>query len=103
MNDLEFGLLVLVLVALAGFAVLRARRLLRDDGRLRLPEVLRGQGLALPQDGSDADMRALAIATRRCVACAEHARCDELLAARDWDRLREICPNSAYLSRLRDR
>ena len=98
MNDLGLGLLVLlVLLALAGFAVLRARRLLRDDGRLRLPEVLRGQGRALPYDDSEAGMRALAIAARRCVACAEHARCDELLAAHDWHRLREICPNSHYV------
>jgi hypothetical protein len=104
MNDLVAGLTVLLALAgIAAFAVLRTRRLMRDDGRLRLPEVLRGQGLVpAPVDG-DAGARALGIATRRCVACAHHARCDALLAARDWQRLVEICPNRAYFDALHAR
>jgi len=95
------GVVVLVLFVYAVFVI--GRRLIRDDGRLRLVDRLRGQGLALPATKNEAVLRAGAFAVRRCVACAGHARCDELLAARDWDALREICPNTPYIDSLRPR
>jgi len=110
MNTLE-SLLPMLLVVLAVVGVsagaytvmASALRMLRYDGRLRLSEALQGQGLALPEVHSDAAVRALGIATRRCVTCAEHARCDTVLAAGDWKTLPEICPNTPYIDGLRPR
>lgn len=75
----------------------------RDDGRLRLLEAARGQGVALPKPDSSTPVHASALAVRRCVFCTEHSRCDALLDARDWRSLRDICPNTDYLDRLRRR
>lgn len=110
MNALE-SMLPMLLVALAvvgvsagAYTVMNsALRMLRYDGRLRLSEALHGQGLALPEMHGDASVRALGMATRRCVTCAEHARCDSVLAAGDWKTLPEICPNTSYLDGLRPR
>jgi hypothetical protein len=108
MNALEptLPMLLVVLavvgVAFAAYAVMNsALRMLRYDGRLRLAEALHGQGLALPEVHSDASARAFGTATKRCVTCAEHARCDELLAAGDWKTLPEICPNTSFIDGLR--
>ena len=108
MNAIE-PTLPMLLVLLAVVAVCTAAyttgasllRMLRYDGRLRLSEALQGQGLALPEVHSDASVRALGIATRRCITCAEQARCDNALAAGDWTMLREICPNTSYIDGLR--
>jgi hypothetical protein len=72
------------------------RRMMRDDGQLRLTRALEAQGLALPLEGELA-IRHAAHAVRRCVACREHEACDRMLAAHDWDGLREICPNTSYI------
>ena len=72
------------------------RRMMRDDGRLRLHEALDARGLALPLEG-ELELHEAACAVRRCVACREHEACDRLLAARDWEGLREICPNTTYI------
>lgn len=107
MNAIEPMLLVVlavVVVSTAAYMVINsALRMLRYDGRLRLSEALRGQGLALPEVHTDASVRALGNATKRCVTCTEHARCDELLAAGDWNTLPEICPNTSYIDALRER
>ena len=95
------ALLALVLGAVAWAGVVGARRIFRSEGRLRLGEAVREQGLALPEPGAAAPAIGLALATRRCMTCAGQERCDELLAAADWDGLREICPNSAYIDSLR--
>lgn len=101
----------LMLSILAAFAVIAALfsyaavvngwRLFRGDGRLRLIEAVRGQGLALPALDSERTARDAARATRRCLSCASQERCDGILAARDWKALREICPNTLYIDRLR--
>jgi hypothetical protein len=72
------------------------RRMVREDGPLRLTEMLKARGLSLPLDG-EMSLRRAAMATRRCVLCAEHERCDRIIAAQDWKKLREICPNEAYI------
>lgn len=89
-----FGALMVLLVVAAYRA---GRRISRDDGRLRLREVARARGLVLRSPESKAAIHADALAVRRCLACASQARCDRLAAARDWDALRELCPNSTYL------
>ena len=107
MNAIEPMLLVVLNVVVVGTAAYMvmssALRMLRYDGRLRLSEALHGQGLALPEVHTDASIRALGIATKRCVACTEHARCDQMLAAGDWKTLPEICPNTSYIDALRPR
>ena len=73
-------------------------RLLHDDGRLRFHDALRLQGITLSPTKNEAVVRTRAIAARRCVGCWQHERCDRLLAARDWDGLRDICPNSGFFA-----
>jgi len=102
------ALMLLFLVVLSVVAVLFCYaavadgwRLFHSDGRLRLYEALRGQGLALPPINTEHAARDAAVATRRCLACASHAQCDELLAQHEWNALREICPNTPYIDRQR--
>jgi len=103
MNTL-LAVLLGTIAALLGVALYAAvamgRRILRDDGRLRLVEAVHGRGLALPGPENETCVHDAALAVRRCVACAAHERCDVLLAARDWNGLRAICPNSAYIELL---
>jgi hypothetical protein len=104
MSAIEIAVLIVIVLLLGGVVyagVTGALRLLRQDGRLRLSEAVQGQGLALPGPERDTGLRALGTATRRCLLCTEHARCDELLEAGDWHTLREICPNTAFIDSLR--
>lgn len=98
MSALWVVLFLILLIALAVWLSVGLSR--RDDGGLRLLEAARGQGVALPEPDSTTAVHAGALAVRRCVLCTEHSRCDALLDARDWDSLREICPNTDYLDRL---
>jgi len=104
MSALTLSILAAFIIIAALFsyaALIEGWRLFHGDGRLRLTEAVRGQRLTLPALDSERAARDAARATRRCLSCAAHARCDEILAARDWKALREICPNSAYIDRLR--
>lgn len=92
-------LFLILLIALAVWLSVGLSR--REDGRLRLLEAAGGQGVALREPRSNTAVHAGALAVRRCILCAEHSRCDALLDARDWPSLREICPNTDYLDRLR--
>jgi hypothetical protein len=76
------------------------KRFFGDEGRLRLTEALKARGVAMPLPDSEAELRRCALATRRCVLCVSHERCDEALERRDWQALREICPNGAYIELL---
>jgi hypothetical protein len=98
MNALWVVLFLIVIIALAVWLSVGVSR--REDGRLRLFEAARGQGVALPEPGSNTALHTSALAVRRCVLCSEHSRCDALLEARDWRLLREICPNTDYIDRL---
>jgi hypothetical protein len=103
------SILVTLLLGAAGVAVVlalykaavAARQLAAGDGRLRLMELARARGLALPPTRKHGELQANAIAVRRCLLCRRQARCDELAAAQDWAALGEICPNRAYLDSLR--
>lgn len=77
------------------------RRAMADDGRLRLRDAARVQGVALGEPVSAVELREVALATRRCVFCAEQARCDAAIAAGDLRSLRERCPNTEFLDHLR--
>jgi hypothetical protein len=99
MSAVLAALSLIALIALAVWLSVRFAR--RDDGRLRLLEAARGQGVALPERDGNMAVQNAALAVRRCVLCTEHARCDALLAARDWRSLREICRNTDYLDRQR--
>ena len=99
MSALVAALSLIAFIALAVWLSVRLSR--RDDGRLRLLEAARGQGVPLAEPDGNLAVQSGALAVRRCVLCAEHARCDALLAARDWDSLREICPNTDYLDHQR--
>ena len=96
-------LLVLVVLILAPvlYATAAALRTVRDEGRLRLFEVLRGRDLPLPEVVGEASVRAAACAVRRCVGCQSQATCDQLAARRDWNALGAICPNRDYIDHLR--
>jgi len=99
---LTFLAVLAAVVALFCYAaVVDGWRLFRGDGRLRLEEAVRGQGLTLPWLNTERAVRSAAMATRRCLTCASQSRCDEFLARREWKALREICPNTAYIDRLR--
>src|SRR3954452_13393212 len=99
---LSFIIALVVIATLFSYAALtEGWRLFNGDGRLRLTEAVRGQGLALPALDGDRAVHNAASATRRCMGCAEQARCDEVLATRDWKTLPEICPNTAYIDSLR--
>ena len=98
MNALWVVLFLILVLALAVWLSVGLSR--REDGRLRLLEAARGQGVALNEPHSNTAVYAGALAVRRCVLCTEHSRCDALLDARDWRSLREICPNTDYLDRL---
>jgi hypothetical protein len=99
MSALFTVLFLIPLIALAVWLGVGLSR--REDGRLRLLEAASGQGVALREPESNTAVHAGALAVRRCVLCSEHSRCDALLDARDWPSLREICPNTEYLDRLR--
>ena len=104
MSALMLLFLVVLAVVVALFcyaAVVDGWRLFHFDGRLRLAEAVRGQGLALPSLNTERVARGAAMATRRCLLCVSHARCDKILAQREWKALREICPNTAYIDGLR--
>ncbi len=72
-------------------------RMLHDDGRLRLRRVLARNGVAL--QAAEAGSYELALAMRRCVACAGKAQCDAWLAAHKHTGFEKFCPNADLIAR----
>ena len=88
---------VLIIVGVILYAVLASSfRLARDDGRLRLLEMLRRQGTA-PEVALDVGYQA-AIAVRRCMMCAHKAQCDEWASAKRG--IETFCPNAGFIARV---
>jgi hypothetical protein len=88
----------LLLLGVIGYGLfVESRRMLRDDGRLRLRRMLVRNGVR-PATVADEYYEA-ARATRRCVACADKARCDAWLASHRRDGFDAFCPNAAFISR----
>jgi len=72
-------------------------RMLHDDGRLRLRRMLARNGVPMAAAGaSDYEM---ALATRRCVACAGKPRCDAWLATHRREGFDRFCPNANLIAR----
>src|SRR5262245_29009172 len=88
------------LLIVAGFilyGVLAATfRAVRDDGRLRLLEMLRRQGGASEEAFNFAGYQA-AVAVRRCMMCPHKVQCDEWSGAK---RGMEFCPNAEFIARV---
>lgn len=98
-NSIVLGMAVLLLLLLAmiGYGLfVESGRMLRDDGRLRLRRMLVRNGV---RPGAAATgYYAVARATRRCVACADKARCDAWLAAHQRKGFEAFCPNASFIA-----
>jgi len=84
-------------VLAVAFALWRHRP--RADKRVRLYEMMRLRGVPPPQDRASA--HDIAIAERRCAACASKELCDELMRAGRTRGYRQFCPNALYVEWLR--
>jgi hypothetical protein len=71
--------------------------------RLRLPEMLKLRGAALPESMGEAAARDAAIAFRRCQLCSAKGVCDAYLKADNPETYRGFCPNAAYIESLREK
>lgn len=102
MNPLEtylvLGLGFLVFAAFLYALINAAWRMLRDDGRLRLDQMLCRRGVKLALAGEHAPYDA-AMAARRCAGCADKARCDAWLATGQREGFEAFCPNADYIGR----
>ena len=76
-------------------------RMLHDDGRLRLRRMLARNGIRMAAAG--ASHYEMALATRRCVACAGKAQCDAWLAAHRREGFERFCPNAQLIARCTHR
>lgn len=93
------GLLIVMLLILYG--VLAATfRVVRDDGRLRLLEMLRRQGSAAEAALDIGGSYQAAVAVRRCMMCAHKAQCDEWSGAKRG--METFCPNADFIARVAD-
>ena len=91
---IAFSILFFSAVAYATWVV--ARRIVHDDGRLRLEPMMDRHGASLRASVEDGSYQA-ALATRRCVTCADKARCDAWLASGRSEGAEEFCPNAAFV------
>lgn len=73
-----------------------AWRILHDDGRLRLERMLKRNGASLGAALGTSGYQA-AIATRRCVACADKAECDAWLRSGGRGSIPKFCPNADFI------
>jgi hypothetical protein len=94
-----FAALALV-VGVVLYAVLAvAWRMLHEDGRLRLEQMLRRHG-ATPEKAFAGPGYQAAVAIRRCIACSDKARCDEWLAKDAKRGMEAFCPNADFVGRV---
>jgi hypothetical protein len=89
---LLFVMGILVYAALAA-----SFRIMRDDGRLRLAEMLRRRG-APPEEALGVGGYQAAIAVRRCMMCPHKARCDEWSGAKRG--MEAFCPNAEFIAHV---
>jgi hypothetical protein len=73
----------------------RSRR--DDPAGLSLWERLRRLAL---RDAAQRNPQALVEAMERCAACRNSAKCEQLLASRQEDKVDALCPNVMYLAYL---
>ena len=85
-----------IVMGLILYGVLAATfRVMRDDGQLRLAEMLRRQGTA--EEALNVGGYQAAIAVRRCMMCAQKAQCDEWSGAKRG--MESFCPNADFIAR----
>jgi len=97
-NAAAAALLLIVMAIIVLYAVLAASfRIVRDDGRLRLVEMLRRQGTA-PEEALHVGGYQAAVAVRRCMMCTHKAQCDEWSGAKRV--MEEFCPNADFIARV---
>ena len=97
-NGIVLGMGALLLLGLIGYGMfVESRRMLRDDGRLRFRRMLVRNGVRPAAMATE--YYEIARATRRCVACADKARCDAWLASHRHEGFEAFCPNAAFISR----
>jgi hypothetical protein len=73
----------------------------RDDGRLRLRDMMRARRAFLPHPLTRLAAQDIVAATERCLACSEKSLCDRHLTAGTTEGYERFCPNGAYIERLR--
>jgi hypothetical protein len=97
-NGIVLGMAALLLLGTIGYGVfVESRRMLRDDGRLRLRRMLVRNGVRPATVAGE--YCETARATRRCVGCADKARCDAWLASHRREGFDAFCPNAAFILR----
>ena|SRR5512134_117522 len=97
-NGIVLGMGALLLLSLISYGLfVQFQRMLRDDGRLRLRRMLVRHGVRPSAVANE--YYEIARATRRCVACADKARCDAWLASHSREGSEAFCPNAAFISR----
>ena len=101
MSMSELGIAALIGVVFVTGVVVYAMlagtlRMVRDDGRLRLAEMLRRQG-STPEQAFELNGYQTALAVRRCMMCAHRAQCDEWSGTR---RMEAFCPNADFIARV---
>ena len=89
-----------IVMGLILYGVLAATfRVMRDDGQLRLAEVLRRRGTA--EEALNVGGYQAAIAVRRCMMCAHKAQCDEWSGAKRG--MESFCPNADFIAQVTGR
>lgn len=89
---------LVIVMGLIVYGVLAASfRIVRDDGRLRLAEMLRRQGTA-PDEALNVGGYQAAIAVRRCMMCAHKAQCDEWSDGKRG--MESFCPNAEFIAQV---
>ena len=93
---------VLATLGIILYAVLAAIwRVIHDDGRLRLAEMLRRQGAA-PELTLNVGGYQTAIAVRRCMLCARKSECDQWLPSGAQRGMEAFCPTADFVARMSD-
>lgn len=96
--DASLGVLAVLALVLGVFlyAILALGwRVLHDEGELRLERMLRRHGAVPGVGGYQA-----AVATRRCVACANKSECDSWLSSGAHGSIEKLCPNAGFIERV---
>jgi hypothetical protein len=96
-NVIALGIVLLLLGLFAYAMFVQSRRMLHEGRRLRLRRMLVRNGVQ--PAAVAAEYYEVARATRRCVACADKARCDAWLASHRHEGFEAFCPNAAFISR----
>lgn len=90
--------LAIGVVALVAFGLWRA---MGDARPLFLSELIAFEGIDLDEQVRGAGAHQFALAARKCLQCAERARCESWLARKLPGGYESFCPNAAYIARLK--